>query len=138
MSYTDSRGYTYTQRTTIIHHRESSPKDSQYSYETRSSDYYIGSNSNMSGRSSSSGQGYGSRGSGGEQSVKYRDSAADKKYIEGKTSRSGHNHVINHGDSHKHYDSAEPRAGEGRECDYHSARHERYEREKLRTSVNRR
>lgn len=76
MSYTDSRGYTYTQRTNIIHHRESSPRDSQYSYEIRSSDYYTGSNSNMSGRSSSSGQGYGSRGSGGEQSVKYRDSAA--------------------------------------------------------------
>jgi len=75
MSYTDSRGYTYTQRTTITHHRESSSKASQYSYETRSSDYYTGSNSNMSGRSSSSGQGYGSRGSGGEQSVKYRDSA---------------------------------------------------------------
>ncbi|KAF7926473.1 hypothetical protein BELL_1612g00020 [Botrytis elliptica] len=138
MSYTGSRGYTYTQRTTIIHHRESSPRDSQHSYETRSSDYYSGSNSNMSGRSSSSGQGYGSRGSGGEQSVKYRDSAADKKYIEGKTSRSGHNHVINHGDSHKHYDPAEPRAGEGRESDYNSARYERHEREKLRTSVSRR
>ncbi|KAF7924699.1 uncharacterized protein EAE97_010650 [Botrytis byssoidea] len=136
MSCSDSRGYTYTQRDTIIHHRESSPRDSQYSYETRSSDYYTGSNSNMSGRSSSSGQGYGSRGSGGEQSVKYRDSAAEKKYIEGKTSRSGYTHVINHGDSHKHYDSAEPRAGEGRECDYHSARHEK--REKLRTSVIRR
>ncbi|CCD56379.1 hypothetical protein BofuT4_P145480.1 [Botrytis cinerea T4] len=62
----------------------------------------------MSGRSSSSGQGYGSRGSGGEQSVKYRDSAA------------------------------EPRAGEGREHDYHPARHERSERDKLRTLANRR
>ncbi|KAM0185161.1 hypothetical protein ACHAPC_005255, partial [Botrytis cinerea] len=55
-----------------------------------------------------------------------------------KTSRSGHNHVINHGDSHKHYDSAEPRAGEGREHDYHPARHERSERDKLRTLANRR
>ncbi|TEY38089.1 hypothetical protein BOTCAL_0501g00030 [Botryotinia calthae] len=138
MSYTDSRGYTYTQRTPITHHRESSSKDSQYSYETRSSDYYTGSNSNMSGHSSSSGQGYGSRGSGGEQSVKYRDPAADKKYIEGKPSGSGRNLVINHGDSHKHYDSAEPRAGEGRESDYHPARHERHEKGKLRTSANRR
>ncbi|KAF7856347.1 hypothetical protein EAF04_009875 [Stromatinia cepivora] len=116
MSYTDSRGYTHTQRATTIHHRESSPRDSEYSYETCSSDYYTGSNENMSSRPSSSG--HVSRGSGGEQNVKYRDAAADKKYIEGKTSKSGNVHVIDHGDSHKHYDPAEPRASEGKESDY--------------------
>ncbi|ESZ94041.1 hypothetical protein SBOR_5567 [Sclerotinia borealis F-4128] len=138
MSYTDSRGYTYTytQRTTILHHRDPSPRDSEYLYETRSSDYYTGSSANMSGRTSSSGNGSVSRGSGGEQYVKYRDSAADNKYIEGKTSRSGNVHVITHGDSHKHYDPAEPRASEGRESDYKKTS-TRDEREKLRPSVHR-
>ncbi|RAL60232.1 hypothetical protein DID88_000012 [Monilinia fructigena] len=72
----------------------------------------------MSARSSSSGNGFGSRGSGGEEYVKYRDSAAEKKYIEGKTSRSGNVHVITHGNSHQHYEPAEPRSGEGKESDY--------------------
>ncbi|CAD6447693.1 377c3e30-b80e-4b4a-8c9c-abf8df5bedd2 [Sclerotinia trifoliorum] len=134
MSYTDSRGFTNTQRTTIIH-RESSPRDSEYSYETRSSDYYTGSHQNMSTRLSSNGHGFG--GSGGEQNVKYRDAAADKKYIEGKTSRSGNVHVIAHGDSHKHYDPAEPRASEGKESDYKKTS-ARYEREKSRPLNNHR
>ncbi|KAG4025818.1 hypothetical protein MFRU_050g00350 [Monilinia fructicola] len=137
MSYLGSRGYTRTQRTTIINHRESSSRGSNYSYQTHSSDYHTGSNANMSAHPSSSGNGFGSRGSGEEEYVKYRDSAAENKYIEGKTSRSGNVHVITHGSSHQHYEPAEPRSGEGTESDYKktSTRYERHEKDKLRSSV---
>ncbi|KAA8575919.1 hypothetical protein EYC84_006084 [Monilinia fructicola] len=91
----------------------------------------------MSAHPSSSGNGFGSRGSGEEEYVKYRDSAAENKYIEGKTSRSGNVHVITHGSSHQHYEPAEPRSGEGKESDYKktSTRYERHEKDKLRSSV---
>ncbi|KAI9645241.1 hypothetical protein NHQ30_005975 [Ciborinia camelliae] len=91
----------------------------------------------MSAHSSSSGQGFGSGGSGGEQYVKYRDPAAEKKYIEGTTSRSGNVHVIAHGDSHKHYEPEEPRASEGRESDYKrtAIRHSHHEKKKQRSSA---
>ncbi|KAB8290394.1 hypothetical protein EYC80_010827 [Monilinia laxa] len=91
----------------------------------------------MSARSSSSGNSFGSRGSGREEYVKYRDSAAEKKYIEGKTSRSGIVHVITHGNSHQHYEPAEPRSSEGKESDYKKTftRYERHERNKLPSSV---
>ncbi|QSZ36460.1 hypothetical protein DSL72_006339 [Monilinia vaccinii-corymbosi] len=92
----------------------------------------------MSPRPPSSSNGFGSGGSGGEEYVTYRDPVADQKCIHGKTSRSGNVHVITHGDSHQHYEPAEPRSGEAKESDFQktSTRNENHERNKARSSVH--